>query len=147
MPRSKVIISHRQNVVICKEGIELYCVRRNQAHTITGSDKDSLWENKARVQVSTLKRNMTGSNESCFGCLFTLLKFVLVRIIFIIHCFAAYFCVTVKYGIVNPLEQSNEDLILYIVSVRNLQIMAAGGFLLLIFEILLSSYLRSVDKE
>ena len=90
---------------------------------------------------------MAGSNESCFGCLFTLLKFVLVRIIFIAHCFAAYFCVTEKYGVVNPLQQSNEDLILYIVSIRNLQIMAAVGFLLLVFEILLSSYLRSVDKE
>ena len=114
-------------------------------HTITGSHKGHLWENKAEFKCHW--KNMAGSNESCFGCLFTLLKFVLVRIIFIAHCFAAYFCVTEKYGVVNPLQQSNDDLILYIVSVRNLQIMAAVGFLLLVFEILLSSYLRSIDKE
>ena len=90
---------------------------------------------------------MARSRESCFGCIFTFFKFVLVRLIFIVHGFCAYFAVTQKYDVANPLFQTNEATVLYLVSVKNLQIMAAGGLLLLIFEVLLSSYLRSVDKD
>ena len=87
------------------------------------------------------------ATESCFGCIFTFFKFVLVRLIFIVHGFCAYFAVTQKYDVANPLFQTNETTVLYLLSIKNLQIMAAGGLLLLIFEVLLSSYLRSVDKD
>ena len=90
---------------------------------------------------------MAGSNESCLGCLCKLAKFILVRLIFIVHCFVAYYAVTEKFGAVNPFAQPNEVIILEIVSVRNLQAVAAVGFLLLVLEVAISSYLRSIDQE
>ena len=90
---------------------------------------------------------MAGSNESCLGCLCKLAKFILVRLIFIIHCFIAYYAVTEKFGVVNPFAQPNDVIILHIISVKNLQAIAAVGFLLLILEVVISSYLRSIDQE